>query len=51
VKVYTTDVIIEEQSFAESKKSEGAEQADDSSDEGFMDVDEETKNNLPFKQK
>ena len=50
-KVYTTDVIIEEQSFAESKKSEGAEQADDTSEEGFMDVTEETKNNLPFKQK
>ena len=50
-KVYTTDVIIEEQSFAESKKSEGEEQADDTSDEGFMNVTEETKNNLPFKQK
>lgn len=50
-KVYTTDVIIEEQSFAESKKSEGTEQVDDTSDEGFMNVTEETKNNLPFKQK
>lgn len=50
-KVYTTDVIIEEQNFAESKKSEGAEQTDDTSEEGFMDVTEETKNNLPFKQK
>lgn len=50
-KVYTTDVIIEEQSFAESKKSENTEQVDDTSDEGFMNVTEETKNNLPFKQK
>lgn len=49
--VYTTDVIIEEQSFAESKKSESTEQVDDTSDEGFMNVTEETKNNLPFKQK
>lgn len=47
--VYTTDVIIEEQSFAESKKSESTEQVDDTSDEGFMNVTEETKNNLPFK--
>jgi single-strand DNA-binding protein len=50
-KVYTTDVIIEEQSFAESKKSESTQQVDDTSDEGFMNVTEETKNNLPFKQK
>lgn len=49
--VYTTDVIIEEQSFAESKKSESTQQVDDTSDEGFMNVTEETKNNLPFKQK
>ena len=49
--VYTTDVIIEEQSFAESKKSESTQQVDDTSDEGFMNVTEETKNNFPFKQK
>lgn len=50
-KVYTTDIVIEECEFAESKKSEGTEQVDDTSDEGFMNVTEETKNNLPFKQK
>jgi single-strand DNA-binding protein len=50
-KVYTTDIVIEECEFAESKKSECTEQVDDTSDEGFMNVTEETKNNLPFKQK
>ena len=46
-KVYTTDVIVEEVDFCESKSSETkapAEKADD----GFADVSDEIDNDLPF---
>lgn len=50
-KVYTTDVIIEEQEFAESKRAESADQPaqNDTSNEGFMSIPEDAKDNLPFK--
>lgn len=50
-KVYTTDVMIEDQEFAEKKgTSEGAaEPAPEGSSEGFMDIPENIVNDLPFK--
>lgn len=52
-KVYTTDVVIEEQEFAESKRAESADQPaqNDTSDEGFVNVPDELKDDLPFKNK
>lgn len=55
-KVYTTDVVIEDCEFAESKKSASQEEsnkpeASDASSEGFMNVTEDQKNDLPFKQR
>lgn len=47
-KIYTTDIVIEEAEFAESKKKEEEPQP---SDEGFMSVPEDAKDNLPFKSK
>lgn len=52
-KVYTTDVMIEDQEFAE-KKAEGtnegaAQPAPEGSSEGFMDIPENIENDLPFK--
>ena len=55
-KVYTTDVIIEEQEFAESKRTgetSGGRQAEnrqqaDVDDEGFMKIPEELEDGLPF---
>lgn len=46
VKVYTTDVVIEDQEFAESKKdtSESA-----SSTDGFMQIPQDTPSELPFR--
>ena len=47
-KVYTTEVVIEEQEFAESKKS--AEEAQPTApSEGFMDVPGNASEDLPFK--
>ena len=37
-KVYTTDVIVEEAEFAESKKTEGKTEEPKPADEGFMDI-------------
>lgn len=53
-KVYTTDVVIEGQEFAESKKSESAqdEKAQEeaqNSEEGFMSIPEGATDDLPFK--
>lgn len=58
VKVYTTDIIIEEQEFAESKKgssTENGEYADGGSrtepsvsDEGFMNIPDDIDEELPF---
>lgn len=48
-KVYTTDVVIEEQQFAESKKAAGQEQAGytDAGD-GFMNIPDGIDEELPF---
>lgn len=55
-KVYTTDVVIEDCEFAESKKSASQGESNnpetsDASSEGFMNVTEDQKNDLPFKQR
>lgn len=50
-KVYTTDVVAEEQEFAESKGSEGGQKAptDAPASDGFVSVPEGIENDLPFK--
>ncbi|MBQ2434067.1 MAG: single-stranded DNA-binding protein [Clostridia bacterium] len=48
VKHYTTEVIIEEQEFAESKRSQEAT-PEAAPAEGFMDVPENAADDLPFK--
>lgn len=50
-KVYTTDVVVEECEFAESKASSngGAESQPNQPDDGFIDVPEGIENDLPFK--
>ncbi len=53
-KVYTTDVVIEEQEFAESKAASGGGSADRqvpeaASAEGFMNISEEIMAEMPFK--
>lgn len=48
VKVYTTEVIIEEQDFAESKNSVN-ERGRNASSDGFMSIPEGIENDLPFK--
>lgn len=45
-KVYTTDVIIEEQEFAESKKSEPTQTAPD---DEFVPIPDDIINDIPFK--
>ena len=45
-KVYTTDVVVEEQDFAESKASQGKEGTAD--DNGFVPVPEDLDEDLPF---
>ncbi len=48
-KVYTTDVVVEECEFAESKKaSESNESKAESQDDGFMNVPEDDTDELPF---
>lgn len=49
-KVYTTDVVVEEQEFAESKKdsSEKPQRSDDNGMGGFMNVPEGIADELPF---
>lgn len=49
-KVYTTEVVVEDTEFAESKKQENkpAEEASPAS-EGFMDIPEGIEEDLPFK--
>lgn len=50
-KVYTTDVVIEEQEFAESKRAAG-EQAENAgysdAGDGFMDIPDDVDGELPF---
>ena len=49
VKVYTTDVVVEEQEFAESKKEEKKPQKKIEEDEnGFMNIPEGIDEELPF---
>ena len=50
-KVYTTDVVIEEQEFAESKGSEGSQKdsAEAPASDGFMSIPEGIEDSLPFK--
>ena len=50
VKVYTTDVVIEEQEFAESKNSGSAQEAPQpsTSSDGFMNIPEGIDEELPF---
>ena len=58
-KVYTTDVVIDEQEFAESKGASSGSQGgyepqaapspEDASAEGFMNIPEGIENDLPFK--
>lgn len=48
-KIYTTDVIVEDQEFAESKSS-GSQQENEtvSNDDDFMDLTPEQKDSMPF---
>lgn len=46
-KVYTTDVVVEEQEFAESKKSNGPAPAPTDAD-GFMKIPDGVENEFPF---
>lgn len=50
VKVYTTDVIVEEMEFAESKAaaSQNTNTSQATKDEGFMDVPDNSEEGLPF---
>lgn len=49
-KVYTTDVMIEEQEFAESKKSDDSQpEPSESANDGFMNIPEGIEAELPFK--
>ena len=49
-KVYTTEVVVEEQEFAESKKSQGYPEPGNASADGFTDIPTGlTGNDLPFK--
>lgn len=50
-KVYTTDVVAEEQEFAESKGSEGSQKApaEVPASDGFMDIPAGIEDSLPFK--
>lgn len=49
-RVYTTDVVVEEQEFAESKKSQGYPEPGNASADGFTDIPTGlTGNDLPFK--
>lgn len=47
-KIYTTDVVAEEQEFAESKSSESAPK-ESAPNDGFIDVPDGLENELPFK--
>ena len=48
VKVYTTDVVIDEQEFAESKGSGNSGSADTKEDDGFMQIEDGIDDELPF---
>ena len=46
-KVYTTDVVVNEHEFVESKKD--SQEEPQSSDDGYMDIPEGIEQDLPFK--
>lgn len=48
-KVYTTDVIIEEQEFAESKAASGTAQTNPAPDDEFAPIPDNITDDLPFK--
>lgn len=48
-KVYTTDVVVEEQEFCEKKGSVESEPPKSSEDDGFMNIPEGIEEDLPFK--
>lgn len=48
-KVYTTDVVIEEQEFCEKKGNTETQPPKSPEDEGFIDIPEGIEDNLPFK--
>lgn len=48
-KVYTTDVVIEEQEFAESKAAASGENEQPASPQGFMSIPDGIEDDLPFK--
>ena len=48
VKIYTTDVIVEEHDFAESKNSSGSSSNETSTDADFMEISQEDKDSMPF---
>lgn len=47
--VYTTDVIVEEHEFAESKKDGQGEESPKGSADGFIDIPPDQINDMPFK--
>jgi single-strand DNA-binding protein len=49
-KVYTTDIVVEEQEFCESKREDSVPQIpQDASAEGFISIPDGIENDLPFK--
>lgn len=48
VKVYTTDVIVEDQEFAESKKDQGSRPSPAPEGDGFMNIPDGIDEELPF---
>ena len=47
-KIYTTDVVVEDHEFAESKGSSEGGSSADTSDDGFMQIPEGLDEDLPF---
>ena len=47
-KVYTTDVVVEEQEFVEKKNAEMAKPVSNPDDDGFMNVPDNVDDGLPF---
>ncbi len=48
-KVYTTEVVIEEQEFAESKSQNNSDRSQPGNDDGFVSIPEGFEDNLPFR--
>ena len=47
-KIYTTDVIVEEHDFAESKNSSGSSSDETSTDADFMSIPDSVRDEMPF---